>query len=101
MKWTSIPTDEKETILNFDHFDNKLNLYTTNQATGNRIKKKIGEPSKITYIEGKVSSVEWTIPFQDREKLRKIFSINLFVSSYLSKSGESIEETEEEGEVIE
>ncbi len=101
MKWTSIPIDEKETILNFDHYGNKLNLYTTNQATGNRIKKKIGEPSRIDYIEGKVASVEWTIPFQERDKLRKIFSINLFVSSYLSKSGENTEETEEEGEVIE
>ena len=45
MKWTSIPTDEKETILNFDYFDNKVNLYTTNQPTGNRL-KKIGEPTK-------------------------------------------------------
>lgn len=95
MKWTSIPTDEKETILNFDHYNNKLNLYTTNQATGNRIQKKIGEPSKIGYIEGKIASEEWEIPFQERDKLRKIFSINLFVSSYLSKNGETIEEREE------
>ena len=100
MKWTSIPTDEKETILNFDYFDNKVNLYTTNQPTGNRLKKKIGEPTRETYFEGKIASQEWTIPFQEREKLRKIFSINLFVSSHLSKSGEDIE-SDEEGEVIE
>ena len=84
MKWTSIPTDEKETILNFDYFENKVNLYTTNQATGNRLKKKIGKPTKTTYFEGKIASEEWTIKFQERDKLRKIFSINLFVSSYLS-----------------
>lgn len=85
MKWTTIPTDEKETLLNFDYFENKVNLYTTNQATGNRLKKKIGEPSKTNYFEGKIASEEWTIPFKEREKLRKIFSINLFVSSYLSE----------------
>lgn len=100
MKWTSIPTDEKETILNFDYFDNKVNLYTTNQPTGNRLKKKIGEPTRETYFEGKIASQEWEIPFQERDKLRKIFSINLFVSSHLSKSGEDIE-SDEEGEVIE
>lgn len=98
MKWTSIPIDEKETILNFDYFENKVTLYTTNQPTGNRVKKKIGEPTRTTYLEGKIASEEWTIPFQEREKLRKIFSINLFVSSHLSKSGE---ETEKEGEEIE
>ena len=101
MKWTSIPTDEKETILNFDYFENKVNLYTTNQSTGNRLKKKIGEPTRETYLEGKIASQEWTIPFHDRDKLRKIFSINLFVSSYLSGNGEDFEEIKEEGEVIE
>lgn len=98
MKWTSIPTDEKETILNFDYFDNKVNLYTTNQATGNRLKKKIGEPTKQTYFEGMIASQEWEILFQEREKLRKIFSINLFVSSHLSKNGEDLENIEEKGE---
>ena len=102
MKWTSIPTEEKETILNFDYFENKVNLYTTNQATGNRLKKKIGEPSRRDYFEGKIASEEWTIPFKEREKLRKIFSINLFVSSHLSKSGDESEEIKEkEGEMIE
>lgn len=98
MKWTSIPTEEKETTLNFDYYDNKLHLYTTNQATANRLKKKIGEPSRRTYFKGKIASEEWKIPFQEREKLRKVFSINLFVSSYLSGNGEEPEEITEEGE---
>ena len=85
--------DEKETILNFDYFDSKVNVYTTNQATGKRLRKKIGEPTRKTIFGGDIASEEWTIPFKEREKLRKIFSINLFVSSYLSENGENSKET--------
>ena len=84
-KWSAIITEEKESILNFDDFAEILHCYTRNQATGNKIKKKIGEPTKTDYIKGQIFSMTWDIPFSDRERIRQVLSINNFVTSYKSK----------------
>ena len=84
-KWSAIITEEKESILNFDDFAEILHSYTRNQATGNKIKKKIGEPTKTDYIKGQIFSMTWDIPFSDRERIRQVLSINNFVTSYKSK----------------
>lgn len=83
-KWESISLDEKESIINFDYFEGIVNVYTSNQSTGNRIKKKIGEPFKIGMNEGKIFSMEWKIPFNDREKIRKGLSIVNFITTHQS-----------------
>ena len=84
-KWASIITEEKESIINFDDFKEILHCYTRNNATGNRIKKKIGDPTKTDYIEGKIFSMSWDIPFSDRERIKKVLSVNNFVTSYKSR----------------
>ena len=84
-KWASIITEEKESILNFDDFGEILHCYTRNQATGNKIKKKIGEPTKTDYIKGQIFSMTWDIPYSDRERIKQVLSINNFVTSYKSK----------------
>ena len=84
-KWASIITEEKESILNFDDFGEMLHCYTRNQATGNKLKKKIGEPTKTDYIKGHIFSMAWDIPYSDRERIRQVLSINNFVTSYKSK----------------
>ena len=65
-------------------FATSVNVYTTNQSTGNRIKKKIGEPFKTGLNEGKIFSMEWKIPFNDREKIRKGLSIVNFITTHQS-----------------
>lgn len=95
-KWTSISLDEQETLLNFDYFEKKLLVYTTRQPVANRLKKKLGEPTKETMIEGKIASNEWTILFENREAIKKILSINNFVSQFLSQQPEEEPEAQEE-----
>ena len=85
-KWESISLDEKETLLCVDYFEKTFNFYTTNQSTGNRLKKRIGTPSKIQTNEGKVFSMEWRIPFHNREDIKKALSINVLVSHYQSEA---------------
>ena len=76
MKWTSIPTDEKETILNFDYFDNQVNLYTTNQATETDSRRKSENlQEKLILKEDCFSRMDNSIPRQ--RQTSKIFSINL------------------------
>lgn len=83
-KWESISIEEKESIINFDYFEGVVNVYTTNQSTGNRIKKKIGEPDRTQTNQGQIYSMEWKIPFNDREKIRKGLSIVNFITTHQS-----------------
>lgn len=87
-KWNSIPNDEKETIINFDYFEECLTIFTTNQMTARKLTKKVGQPSKIDYYQGQITSEEWRIPFKEREHLKKSLSINNFVTFYLSNKEE-------------
>lgn len=87
-KWETIPIDEKESLIDFDYFEGIVNVYTSNQSTGNRIKKKIGEPYKKGINEGKVYSMEWKIPFNDREQIRKGLSIVNFITTHQSNKME-------------
>lgn len=87
-KWISISIDEQETLINLDYFEKVLTVYTTNQATSKRIEKKIGEPTKEDFTEGKISSTTWKIPFQDREKAKKVLSLGSLITIHQSKANE-------------
>ena len=87
-KWESISLDEKETLLAIDYYDRTFSFYTTNQSTGNRLKKRIGTPSKIQMNEGKIFSMEWKLPFSRREDIKKALSINVLISHYQSEAEE-------------
>lgn len=95
-KWESISIDEKESIINFDYLEGIVNVYTTNQSTGNRIKKKIGEPIKKGINQGQIFSMEWKIPFNDREKIRKGLSIVNFITTHQSNRVEEKLQNESE-----
>lgn len=83
--WCAIITEEKETLLNFDDFAEVIHIYTRNNATANKLQKKIGQPNKIDYLKENIFSMSWEIPFRDRERIRQLLSINNFVTSYKSK----------------
>ena len=85
MKWKQTSIDERETIINFDYLSSIVNIYTTNQATGNRISKKIGSPTETHFLNKEVFSMEWKIPFKDREAIKKGLSISNFVSMHQSE----------------
>ena len=95
-KWISIPIDEQETIINLDYFEKVLTVYTTNQATSKRLQKKIGEPTSQDYIQDKISSTTWKIPFQEREKAKKVLSLGSLITVHQSRSNEESSSDEEE-----
>lgn len=84
--WYSIPIDEQETIINFDYFDHKIILYTTNKATSNRLQKKIGEPDEITKTNGLISGTTWNLKFEQRETIKKAISLGSLLTMNQSKS---------------
>ncbi len=88
IKFRTTMTEEKEVIILCDYVEEKVTIYSSNQSASKKLLKKIGDPKKIDYTEGEVSSMEWDIPFRDREKIRKGLSISNFVTNYISKKGE-------------
>ena len=83
-KLRSTPTEEREVLINFDYEDEVIYLYSTNQSTSKKLLKKVGKPYKIDYVGQEIASMEWRIPFKNREEIRKGLSILNFVTNYIS-----------------
>ena len=77
-KFLSKRNDEIESIIYFDNLNQNVNVYSTRNASIKKITKYIGEPSNADYINGKIFSAEWNIPFSDRLRIRKALSINIY-----------------------
>ena len=45
MEWEIVPRDEQETIINIDYYKKTINVYTSRKQVGERLKKKIGDPT--------------------------------------------------------
>ena len=71
--YNTIP-EEQETIVNIDYSNKKVSCYTSRYAVYERIKRKIGEPTKTFYTNKKISGAIWNIPFTDKKILNVIFS---------------------------
>ena len=66
--------EEQETNINIDYARSKASIYTSRESIYKRIQKKIGQPTKKYYTEGKISGVIWDIPFEDKKKITAILS---------------------------
>lgn len=78
MKWNNIPREEQETIINFDYLKKTINLYTTRYAVGNKLIKRVGQPTKINYTDNKVDGVQYQISMND-SRVRKLLSITALI----------------------
>ncbi len=47
--------EEQETITTTDYYVEKVRCYTSRYATYNRLKAKLGEPTKTYYTQKKIS----------------------------------------------
>ena len=69
MKYYNTIPEEKETIINIDYFDHKLNIYSNRKSVIQRLYKKLGEPNNTDYIAGAITGASWKIPFADKKKI--------------------------------
>lgn len=74
-KYYNVRTDEKETIINFDYLERVVNIYTTRVATMKRLLNDIGNPKSIEKIDNKIASMEWDIPFDNRNGIKKVMAL--------------------------
>lgn len=76
--WNNIPREEQETTINLNYKNKTINLYTTRYAVANKLKKKIGEPSKINYSNNKIDSIEYFMKMDDN-RVRKLLSLGAII----------------------
>ena len=94
MEWEIIPRDEQETIINIDYCEKTINVYTSRKQVGERLKKKIGEPTDKYVSNGKIYAVNYKRNLFDKD-VAKFLSKMLLIGAFRdenSADNKSIEE---------
>ena len=81
MKWKLVPRDEQETIMNIDYCDKTISVYTSRKQVGERLYKKLGEPTYTDTQNGLVSSVTYVRNLFDKD-VSKFFSKILLIGVF-------------------
>ena len=94
MEWEIIPRDEQETLINIDYCEKTINVYTSRKQVGERLKKKIGEPTDKYVSNGKIYAVNYKRNLFDKD-VAKFLSKMLLIGAFRdenSTDNKSIEE---------
>ena len=81
MEWEIVPRDEQETLINIDYCEKTINVYTSRKQVGERLKKKIGEPTDKYISNNKVYAVNYKRNLYDKDVakfLSKMLLIGVF-----------------------
>ena len=88
MKWEIVPRDEQETVINVNYCEKTITIYTSRKATGDRLIRKIGQPTKIDYHNDLVSGITYTRNLFDKD-VAKFFSKTLIIGTFRDNSTEN------------
>lgn len=90
MKWEMIPRDEQETIMNIDYCDKIISVYTSRKSVGERLIKKLGEPTRIDRRNNLVSGITYERSLFDKD-VSKFFSKMLLIGAFRDNNGQDDE----------
>ena len=94
MEWEIVPRDEQETLINIDYCEKTINVYTSRKQVGERLKKKIGEPTDIYKNGNKIYAVNYKRNLFDKD-VAKFLSKMLLIGAFRDENSvdnKSIEE---------
>lgn len=90
MKWEMIPRDEQETIMNIDYCKKTISVYTSRKSVGERLIKKLGEPTRIDRRNNLVSGITYERSLFDKD-VSKFFSKMLLIGAFRDNNGQDDE----------
>ena len=96
MEWEIAPRDEQETLINIDYYEKTINVYTSRKQVGERLKKKIGEPTNIYTTNNKIYAVGYKRNLCDKDVV-KFLSKTLLIGNFKNdncSNDEIIEESD-------
>ena len=94
MEWEIVPRDEQETLINIDYCEKTINIYTSRKQVGERLKKKIGEPTDKYVSNNKIYAVNYKRNLYDKDAA-KFLSKMLLIGAFRDENSvdnKSIEE---------
>ena len=95
MEWEIIPRDEQETIINIDYCEKTINVYTSRKQVGERLKKKIGDPTDKYISNGKIYAVNYKRNLFDKD-VAKFLSKMLLIGSFRDETSANDKNIEED-----
>ena len=81
MKWKLVPREEQETFLHIDYNEKTISVYTTRKQVGERLYKKLGEPTYSDTQKGLTTSVTYVRNLFD-DDVSKFFSKMLLIGVF-------------------
>ena len=94
MEWEIVPRDEQETLIKIDYCEKTINVYTSRKQVGERLKKKIGEPTDKYVSNGKIYAVNYKRNLFDKD-VSKFLSKMLLIGAFRDDNGVTNELVEE------
>ena len=94
MEWEIVPRDEQETLINIDYCEKTINIYTSRKQVGERLKKKIGEPTDKYISNGKIYAVNYKRNLFDKD-VAKFLSKMLLIGAFRDENSVSDKNIEE------
>lgn len=72
--------EERETNINVDYYGKIVRVYSSHRATCVRLSRTLTsiEPKRYT-VKGRLTALQFDIPFSDRENLKKVIKTNLLL----------------------
>ena len=95
MEWEIVPRDEQETLINIDYYEKTINVYTSRKQVGERLKKKIGEPTDVYKNGNKIYAVNYKRNLFDKD-VSKFLSKMLLIGAFRDENSVSDKNIEED-----
>lgn len=71
--------EEQETIINIDYYAKSVFVYSCKTSVCKRLLKSLGEPNHFETYKGDVCGMKWSIPFNDKNKIKKVLISKMFI----------------------
>ena len=94
-KWAVIDRDEQESIINIDYCEKKMTFYTSRKSVGERLRKKVGEPTHTDTQNGLISGVMYERNLHDKD-IKQFLSVSTIIGGFRQNYVPSDKDIEEE-----
>lgn len=94
-KWAVIDRDEQESIIQIDYCEKTMTFYTSRKSVGERLRKKVGEPTHIDTQNGLISGMTYVRNLHD-EDVKKFLSVSTIIGGFRQNNNSNDELVEEE-----
>ena len=94
-KWRINPREEQQTTLDIDYCDKTITVYTSRKSVGERLYKKLGNPTRVEMQNGLISSVTYERSMFDKD-VSKFFSKMLLIGAFRENNSQDDKLVEED-----